>query len=190
MVDFRKRAEKAGAGLLHPDETVLAAVNVTPSPFAVGNAGMIGGMVAGGAVGAAVGMAWDRHRGNKEAEAESVRPLPGVAGRPAVEPAIPRNGALLAITSERVLVWDISGLGKPKDLLIEVSLHDVDEVAWQTLDTGWMSGRPASTMLWIGVGDRVLPLAAIAMGPAGAHARSVVAALTERRPGRVIEFSG
>lgn len=190
MVDFRKRAETAAEGLLQPGETVLAGVNVTASPFTVANAGMIGGVVAGGMVGAAVGMAWDRRRRRKDEEAEAVRPLPAIAGRPPVEPTVSANGGLLAVTTHRVLLWSVSGLGKPRDLLVAVSLHDVDEVVWQDLDAGWMSGRPASTALWIGVGERVLPLAAISMGPAGKAVRSVVATLGERRPGRVSEFGG
>lgn len=188
MVDFRKRAEKGAADILAPDEVVLAGVNVFPGPFRVAG-GFTGGLVAGGAIGAAVGAAWDSRNARREEEDEAVRPVPSVASRSPLDPPIPANGGLLGVTSVRVLVWSIGGMGKAKDLLHDLSLHDIDEVVWQEVGAGWMRGRPASLILWMGVGDHVLAMSAIDMAASGKHARLVVESLTERRPGRVSQFT-
>ncbi len=189
MVDFRKRAAEGAAAILLPGEQVLAGVSVTESPFRVGGAGFTSGMIAGGVVGAAVGAAVDKHRDRKESERESVRAQPEVALRSELEPAVPRAGGLLGVTTERVLVWSVSGMGKPKDLLHAIGLHEVDTVVWQRLEAARLAGRPASIVMWIGVGQQVLPCAAIDMGPSAKHARGVIEALAARRPGRVVEFT-
>lgn len=171
-----------------PGETVLAAVNVFPSPLRVAAAGATTGVIAGGLIGAAIGTAWDaRNRKRDAAEAEA-RALPAVATRPPVEPAIPGSGGLLAVTDHRVLVWAISGLGKPKDLIHAFPIGDVDEVSWHRLDAGWMRGKPASLVLWIGVAPKVLAASAVAMASSGRQAGEVVAALERLRPGRVARF--
>ncbi len=189
MVDFRKRAEEGAAGLLLPGEEMLAAVSVTAAPFRVSGAGMTSGLIVGGAVGAALGAAVDKRRSRKESEKESVRPLPDVATRPEVEPAIPAAGGLLGVTTGRVLAWSVSGMGKAKDLLHAISLDEVDAVVWQRIEAARLAGRPASIALWIGCGPRVLPCAAIDMSATGKAVREVITVLTERRPGRVREFS-
>lgn len=190
MVDFRKRGIRAAAGLLGPGETVLAAAPVTPSPFVVGDAGLIAGAATSRAIGAAAGMARDRHREEHTDREAGVRALPAVACRPQVEAGVPRAGGLLAVTTDRVLLWRTSRLGTPRELVGSFSLLDVDEVAWQALGSGWMAGRPPSLLLWIGVAAGVLSAAAADLGSAGKHARTVVDALRDRRPGRVIEFGG
>jgi len=48
MVDFTKRAAKAGDGILQAGETVLAATNVMPTPFDMAGTAAIGGAIAGG----------------------------------------------------------------------------------------------------------------------------------------------
>ena len=186
MVDFVKRAAKTGD--TEPDEEVLAAVNVTPSPFTVPNAGMTGGLIAGGLVGAAAGAAWDRRRERAEEEEQEGKSLPEVAFRAPVEPGIPANGALLAVTTKRILAWRISGLGRPREILVSLPLADVDAVRWEDVETRWLGGRPSSVAFWIGSGDRVLACAAISMGPAGKWVDRVIAALDERLPGRVEEW--
>lgn len=188
MVDFVKRAVKTGD--IDPDEQVLAGSNVTPSPFGVPNAGMTGGLIAGGVIGMAVGAAWDKRRASKDAEEQDGKRLPPVAARLPVEPAIPTNGALMAVTTKRILIWKIGGLGAPKEMLHAIPLTDVDEVRWEDADAKWLGGRPASLLLWIGVDDRVLSCAGISMGPAGRYIRSVVDALDQRLPGRVEAWEG
>ena len=186
MVDFLKRARNSGD--LDPDEEVIGASNVMPSPFLVPNAGMTGGVIAGGVVGAAVGAAWDARRSRKGEEEQATKVLPGVAARPAFEPEIPTNGALLAVTTKRVVAWTISAMGKPKAVLLTVPHAEIDEVWWVDAETKWLAGKPASLLIWIGTGQRVLSLAGIVMGPSGKFIRSVVAGLDERLPGRVLEF--
>lgn len=187
MVDFIKRAVETGD--IDPDEQVLAASNVTPSPFMVANAGMTGGLIAGGVVGAVVGAAWDRRRRKKDEQETATRVFPDVAHREPMEPSVPANGALLAVTTKRVIVWGISAMGTPRVVLVSVPLATVDQVVWEDADAKWLGGKPASLAVWIGVGDMVLGCAGIAMGPAGKWIRGVVEAFDQRLPGRVQVWS-
>ncbi len=186
MVDFLKRARKTGD--LEPDEEVIGAANVTPSPFAVSNAGMIGGGIAGGVVGAAVGASLDSRQSRKGDDEQATQALPAVAARAAFEPEVPTNGALLAVTTKRVVAWRISAMGKPKDVLLSVPHSRIDEVKWADAETKWLAGKPASLLVWIGIEESVLSLAGIVMGPSEKYIRSVVTGLEERLPGRVREF--
>ena len=188
MVDFVKRARATGD--LDPDERVIGAANITPSPFSVANAGMTGGVIAGGVVGAVVGATWDSRRRKKGEEEQAAKMLPAVAARAAFEPKVPSNGALLAVTNKRVIVWKISAMGKPKDVLLSIPHERIDEVWWEDADSKWLAGKPASLLIWIGTGDMVLSVAGIVMGPAGKFIRSVVTALEERLPGGVHRFEG
>lgn len=188
MVDFIKRASKTGD--LDPDEQVLAAVNVTPSPFVVANAGMTGGLIGGGVIGMAAGAAWDGRQRKKDQQEAEGKSLPEVAGRKLVEPKIPTNGALLGVTTKRIVAWRISGLGKPRDVLHSIPLADVDMVRWEQADARWLGGRPASVLIWIGVGESVLACAGISMGAAGKHVEGVVDALEQRLPGKVSVWEG
>ncbi len=79
-------------------------------------------------------------------------------------------------------------MGKPKDLLFSIPHDQIDGVWWEDADTKWLAGKPASLLLWIGIGDRVLSMAGISMGPGGKSIRSVVAAMEERLPGKVRRF--
>lgn len=188
MVDFVKRARSTNE--IDADEEVVAACNVTPSPFGVANAGMTGGLIAGGVVGMAVGAAWDSRRKKKSDAAADQKMLPAVAARVPYEPGIPTNGALFAVTTKRILAWRISGLGKVREMLVDIPLHDIDEVWWEDADAKWMSGQPASLLMWVGVGDTVLSLAGISMGPGGKHIRSVVTGLETRLGAKVQRFEG
>ncbi len=186
MVDFAKRAR--GTGDLDPDEEIVAASNVTPSPFSVANAGLTGGLIAGGAVGAAVGATWDSRRRKKDAKLQSDKQFPAVAARQPIDNQVPTNGALLAVTTKRICFWKISAMGKPKELLFSIPHDQIDGVWWEDADTKWLAGKPASLLLWIGIGDRVLSMAGISMGAGGKSIRSVVAAMEERLPGKVRRF--
>lgn len=189
MVDFVKRAISTGD--IEPDEQVLAGFNATPSPFGVANAGMTGGLIAGGVIGLAVGAAWDRRRNRKDAEEQEDKRLPDVAARLPFEPGIPANGSLTAITTKRIAVWNIAGLGKPRDMLLSIPLADIDVVRWEVADARWMGGRPSSMLWWVGVGgDRVLSCAGIAMGAAGKYVKESLRALEERLPGKVVAWEG
>lgn len=185
MVDFVKRAARAGEGVLGPGEEVRGAVNVTPSPFLVPNAGMAGGMMAGGVVGAVIGSAVDRKNLSKGA----MRPVPTIAARTPLDPGISANGALLAVTDRRVLLWRISGLGKPKGVFQSIEFGDIDAIAWEAAGAEYLAGRAKAVMLWLGTKrGEVLAAAAIAAGPAAKYASGAVDALVAGCPGIVSMF--
>lgn len=189
MVDFARRARNSGD--IGADEEVLAAANVTASPFVVANAGMTGGLIAGGVVGMAAGAAWDARRRKKDGVPGEGKPLPDLAARTPFEPGIPANGALFAATTGRLITWKISAMGKPRSVLWSAALGDIDEVVWEDADTKWAAGRPRSTLLWVGVEpERVVSMAAISMGPAGKHVAALVEALEGRLGSRVSRFEG
>ncbi|MCJ7726975.1 MAG: hypothetical protein MUP76_11395 [Acidimicrobiia bacterium] len=190
MVDFTKRAARAGDGILQPGEAVLAATNVMPTPFSMAGSAALGGAIAGGLVGGLVGAAVDKRREKKATAEDAGQLVPAMATRPPSPHTIPKNGALLAVTDRRIIVWAISGLGKPGEVLFEVPLESIDAAAWQEADPKWMRGSPKSTVFWIGIsGDSVLPAAAISLGPAGKYVRAVTDALERGLPGRVQEFT-
>ena len=188
MLDIQKKAQAAAAPILRPGEEVLAGMYVVPGPQLRFGAGAAVGMAGGGLVGLAVGAAVDRHS-HKKAAGDSGPP--DLAGRPPVEPALPKvTGGLLGITTERLLVWALSATNKPKTLIHDYPLTLVDTVAWRHLKAGseYLGGRinVGCTAIWIGLGDRVLPVASL-----GAFQEpntvTVLDALHARCPGRVHE---
>jgi len=190
MVDFTKRATKAGDGVLRAGETVLAATNVMPAPFSMAGSAAVGGAIAGGLVGGLAGAAVDRRREKKAAAEDAEQLVPALATRPPFAHAVPKNGALLAVTDRRIIVWSISGLGQPGEVLFEVPSNDIDAAAWQEADPKWMRGSPKSTLIWVGIGGAtVLPAAAISAGPAGKYVRAVTDALERLLPGKVRKFT-
>jgi len=190
MVDFTKRAAKAGDGILKAGETVLAATNVMPTPLDMTGSAAIGGAIAGGLVGGLAGSVVDRHWGNKATAEDAEQLIPNMANRQPAPNAIPTNGALMAVTGHRIIFWAISGLGRPKEVLFEVPFQSIDAIAWHEAETRWMRGSPASTVFWIGIeGETVLPAAAITVGPAAKYVRAVAEALEQQLPGKVQEFS-
>ena len=186
MVDYFKRAR--GTGDLHPDEELVGACNFTPAPFSVSNAGMTGGLIAGGIAGMAIGAAWDRYVAKKEANEDADAELPGLVLRPEHEVALHPNGTLIAITTKRLVGWKIAGLGKPREQILDISLDRIDEVVWDEAEAKLMRGKPPSTLVWVGVDDTVLPMAAISSGVNRKHVQSVIGALESRLPGKVRRF--
>ena len=169
---------------------MLAATNVMPTPLTMTGSASIGGAIAGGIVGGLVGSAVDKHRKKKAASEDAEELVPSMAIRQPAASSIPNNGALMAVTQQRIIVWAISAMGKPKDLLFEVPLDSIDAIAWHEADPRWMRGSPKSTLFWIGVGgESVLPVAAISIGPAGKYVRAVAEALGLQLPGKVQEFT-
>jgi hypothetical protein len=187
MVDYVKRAR--GTGAIDPDEEILAACNFTPSPFSVQNAGMTGGLIAGGLAGMAIGAAWDRYREKKDADEGADQELPALVIRPEHDTALHPNGTLIAVTTKRLIGWRIAGLGKPRVMILDIALDRVDEVVWDEADAKMLRGKPASTLVWVGVDESVLPMSAISAGPNRKHVQGVIEALEARLPGRVRRFS-
>jgi len=187
VVDWVKRVRKAAGGILRPGEEVLGAANVTPSPIVMGGA-TVGGAIAGGLVGAAVGAMWQSRADNKAEEIDSARGLPDAAGRP-VRFEIPKS-ASVAVTAHRVLVFEVSGLGKTRGLIHEIPILDVESVDWFEADTRWLRGAPRSRLVWIGVRDgTVVPMAMMSMGPAGTANHTLLSGIEQVRPGTVREFA-
>ncbi len=186
MLDIHKKVHAAAAPMLMPGEEVLAGMYVVPAPQLRFGIGAGTGMAGGGLVGFAIGTAVDRHF--QKEDGGDANPG-GLVGRPPVEAALSKiTGGLLAITTERLLVWALSATNKPKTLIHDHPLASVDTAAWRRLKAGseYLGGRinVGCTAIWIGLGDRVLPVASL-----GAlqepHTAPVLDALTARRPGRV-----
>ncbi|MEX1207334.1 MAG: hypothetical protein WD652_06100 [Acidimicrobiia bacterium] len=190
MADIQKKVHAAAVPMLMAGEEVLAGMYVVPAPQLRFGIGAGTGMAGGGLVGLAVGAAVDRHF-QKE---DGGDPDPGgLAGRPPVEPALPKvTGGLLVITTERLLVWALSATNKPKTLIHDYPLSIVDTVAWRRLKAGseYLGGRInlGCTAIWIGLGDRVLPVASLGAFQEP-NTAPVLNALTARRPGRVHEIT-
>lgn len=190
MPDIQKKAQATAAPILRSGEEVLAGMYVVPSPHLRFGAGAGIGMASGGLVGLAVGAAVDRHFQKEDGgDANPDR----LAGRPPAEPTLPKvTGGLLVITTERLLVWALSATNKPKTLIHEHPLSIVDTVAWRRLKAGseYLGGRinVGCTAIWIGLGDRVLPVASLGAFSEADTGR-VLEALAARCPGRVHEIT-
>jgi hypothetical protein len=190
MPDIQKKTRAAAAPILRSGEEVLAGMYVVPTPHLRFGAGAGIGMASSGLVGLAVGSAVDRHS-QKKAAGESGRA--GLEGRPSVEPELSKvTGGLLGITTERLLVWALSATNKPKTLVHDYPLTLVDTVAWRHLKAGseYLGGRinVGCTAVWIGLGDRVLPVASLG-GFAEPDTGRVLEALAARCPGRIREIT-
>jgi hypothetical protein len=190
MLDVQKKAQAAAAPILRTGETVRAAMFVVPAPqlrFGLG-AGL--GMASGGLVGLAIGAAADRHLEHKNADDSGRGDL---ASRPTVGPPLPKiTGGLLAVTTERLLVWALSATNKPKTLIHDHPLSSVDIAAWKRLEAGseHAGGRinVGCTAIWIGLGEGVLPVASIG-GFQEPNTAPVLEALASGCPGRIHEVA-
>ena len=186
MVDWVKLVKKVAE--LHPGEELLGGAQITPSPFAAAGAGMTGGMIAGGAIGAAIGAAADKRRERKIDEDAAARATPEIARRPAAI-ELSRNGVIVGVSAQRLLVYGFTGMGKAKDLLLERPIGDVESVVTQSVEGKAMRGQPASTLIWIGFSDgSALAGAMISQGAAGKANRSLLEGVEQVRPGTVTAF--
>lgn len=189
MLDLREKARKAAKGVLHPGEEILAAAYVTESP--IKPVGFLTGMglMTGGILGAAVGAVVEKAGDRREAEQHGADPMPEVAHRDAMGPELPKvTGGLLAVTTERVLVWALSATNKPKTLLHDLPVSNIDTASWQRI-SGFGKALVGSIVLWLGVGREVMVVATVAAGPTARNALEVLEALNVRCPGRVAEFT-
>lgn len=189
MFDLREKALKAAKGVLSPGEEILAAAYVTESPIKpVGFLTSTGSMT-GGILGAAVGVVVEKAGDRREAERHGADPMPEVAHRDAMGPELPKvTGGLLAVTTQRVLVWALSATNKPKALLHDFPMSSIDTASWQHV-SGFGKALLGSIVMWLGVGREVMVVAMVAAGPTAQNALDVLEALTARCPGRVAEFT-
>lgn len=136
----------------------------------------------------AIGAAWDRYLARREDGEAAEAELPDLVMRPEYEITLHANGTLIAVTTRRLIGWKIAGLGRPRDLILDISLDRIDQVVWDEAKTKALRGKPASTLIWMGVDHTVLPMAAISGGVNRRYVQGVISALGSRLPGRVSRF--
>lgn len=176
MVNWTKRVEKAAGNLLRPGETVLAGLNVTQKRLEMGGAAT-GGVIAGGALGALAGRAWDKRQAEKGRSEEDKRPKASIEDLPSRDIGFPKGGALIAVTDQRLLLWEVSQLGKAKDLFYETPVADVVAVYDRDVDRKLLRGAPASRAILLVFKDQTaISLWALAQAPNGKWADAFVAA--------------
>ena len=108
MGGYAEKLQKAAGDVLRPGERVLGAIRTQPRGTAMGAAGGIVGAVATG------------HQGSKARAAATEGSLAA---------SLPVSRFALGLTNERMLAFNYTALGKPKDLQVEVPLGDVVDVA-------------------------------------------------------------
>ncbi|HEV2755680.1 MAG TPA: hypothetical protein VG318_07870 [Actinomycetota bacterium] len=107
MGGYADKLQKAAGDVLRPGETVIGAIRTQPRGTAMGAAGGIVGAVAVG------------HQGGKARER---------ATEGSVAASLPTSRFALGLTNERMLAFNYTAMGKPKDLQNEVPLDAVVNV--------------------------------------------------------------
>lgn len=105
MGGYSDKLQKAAEGVLRPGETVLGAIRTQPR-----------GTVMGAAVGGLIGAAAAGRQASKAREA---------TGEGSEASSWPSSRFALGLTSERLLAFNYTAMGKPKDLQHEVALTQV-----------------------------------------------------------------
>ena len=105
MGGYADKLEKAAGGVLRPGERVLGAIRTQPR-------GTVTGMAVGGLIGAAV------------AERQSKKAKAG-AGEGSTAASWPSGKFALGLTDQRLLAFNFTAMGKPKDLQAEIPLGEV-----------------------------------------------------------------
>src|SRR3712207_5725677 len=107
MGGYADKLQKAADGVLRPGESELGAIRTQPRGTAVGAAGGIVGAVASGRQGSAARAG---------------------ASEGSVADSLPTSRFALGLTNERLLAYNYTAMGKPKDLQVEVPLGQVVNV--------------------------------------------------------------
>ena len=105
MAGYADKLQKRAGELLRADERLVAAVRTQPRGTNLGTG-------IGGAVGAAV------------ASRQASKALSG-AGEGSAAAGWPPGNTAVGLTNQRLLLFDYTALGKPKDLVAEFSLEQV-----------------------------------------------------------------
>jgi len=153
VVNWTKRVEKAAAGMLRGGESILAGTKLTQEQFRVTGGGTTGGLVAGGAVGAAIGAAWDKRLDAKHEAAQADRLRSAVEELPVRGVEFPRAGAIAGVTSQRILFFAASELGKAKDLFYEIPLAEIRAVHERDEKQKLLRGTPPSRAVTLEFSD-------------------------------------
>lgn len=105
MGSYVDKLQKKAGEFLQPGETLAGAIRTQPRGSTVGTA-------VGGLVGAAVA----KRQASKAA---------GEAGEGSVAAAWPKGNAAVGLTNRRLLFFNYTAMGKPKDLVGEIPLEQV-----------------------------------------------------------------
>jgi hypothetical protein len=108
MAGYADKLEKAASGVLRPGERLLGAIRTQPR-------GTVTATAAGGLIGTAVA---DRQA--KKARAEM--------GEGTIAAAWPSGKLAFGLTDQRVLAFNYTAMGKPKDLQTEIPLAQVADI--------------------------------------------------------------
>ncbi|MFN2586510.1 MAG: hypothetical protein ABR613_00120 [Actinomycetota bacterium] len=107
MGGYTAKLQEAAGGVLRPGETILGAIRTQPRGTAMGAAGGVVGAVAGGR------------------QASKAR---AAASEGSAAASWPTSRFALGLTNERLLAFNYTMMGKPKDLQNEVPLDQVTNI--------------------------------------------------------------
>jgi hypothetical protein len=108
MAGYADKLEKAASGVLRPGEKVLGAIRTQPR-----------GSVTGAAVGGLIGTAVADRQAKKAREG---------MGEGTVAASWPSGKLAFGLTDQRVLAFNFTAMGKPKDLQTEIPLDQVADI--------------------------------------------------------------
>ena len=111
MPDFTKRVRKGIAGYLHPGEEVIKALSAQPPGSLTRGINETGDTARG------------FYRGQKEKKRHAAE-ASGLAG------SIPPQNVFLALTGLRLLIFTMSKLGSPDDLVADIAFPQIDRVGF------------------------------------------------------------
>jgi hypothetical protein len=108
MAGYADKLEKAAGGVLRPGERVLGAIRTQPR-------GTVTGTAVGGLIGAAV------------ADRQAKKARAGMS-EGSIAASWPSGKLAFGVTDQRVLAFNFSAMGKPKDLKAEIPLDQVSDI--------------------------------------------------------------
>ena len=108
MAGYADKLESAASGVLRPGEKVLGAIRTQPR-------GTVTGLAVGGLIGAAV------------ADRQAKKAKAGM-GEGSIAASWPSGKHAFGLTDQRVLAFNFTAMGKPKDLQTEIPLDQVADV--------------------------------------------------------------
>ena len=108
MGGYADKLQKKAAGVLHPGELVIAAVRTMPR-----------GTTTGTAIGGVIGETIAHRQASKAGTA---------AGQGSLAAGWPNGNSAVGLTEQRLVIFNYSAMGKPKDLVAEFPLDQLEAV--------------------------------------------------------------